>query len=327
MTMIKKSAWRRMALLSLTLAALAPAALAQSYPARAIRMIVPYAVGGPTDVLARVIAQKLGEGLGQTVFVENRPGAGAIAGTDAVAKAAPDGYTIGFAAIGPLAVAPSLFAKIPYDPLKDFEPLMLVARSYSMLAVHPSVPANTLQELVSLIRANPDKYSYASGGLGTTQHLSGELFASVAGLKMLHVPYKGEGAAQVDLLGGQVNMMFTSPIVAMNNIRQGKLRGIAVTSPRRLPIAPEIPAIAEAFPGFDVQAWFAMIAPAGTPAPIVRRLNEGMQAILNSPEVLARLEGLSAIPAGGPPSELMTLMRSEIPKWRDVIRSANIKPE
>lgn len=325
--MIEISWRRRFACAILALTAFAPAAFAQNYPTKPIRMIVPYPSGGPTDVLARVMAQKLGDVLGQNVIVENKPGAGAITGTDAVAKAAPDGYTIGFATIGPLAVAPSLFPNVPYDPLKDFEPLMLVARSYSMLAAHPSLPAANLQELVALVKANPGKYSYASGGLGTTQHLSGELFNSVAGLKMLHVPYKGEGAAQVDLLGGQVHMMFTSPIVAMNNVKQGKLRGIAVTSPKRLPQMPEVPAIAEQFPGFDVQAWFAMVAPAGTPAPIVKRLNEGMQTLLNNADVLAKIDALGAMPAGGPPSDLTALMRTEIPKWRDVIRTANIKPQ
>jgi len=316
---------RRLTVAALAVAAFAPAAFAQGYPDRPVRMIVPYPVGGPTDVLARVMAQKLGDVIGQSVIVENKPGAGAITGTDAVAKAAPDGYTIGFATIGPLAVAPSLFPNVPYDPLKDFAPLMLVARSYSMLATHPSVPAKDLKELLALIKANPGKYSYASGGLGTTQHLSGELFTSIAGLKMLHVPYKGEGAAQIDLLGGHVDMMFTSPIVAMNNVRQGKLNSIAVTSPKRLPQLPDVPAIAEVYPGFDVQAWFAMISPAGTPEPIVKRLNEAMQSVLKNPEVLAKIEALSAIPAGGPPSDLTALMRSEIPKWRDVIRSANIK--
>lgn len=325
--MIKTSWTRRLACFALAAAAFAPAAFAQTYPTKPVRMIVPYPAGGPTDVLARVMAQKLGDVLGQNVLVENRPGAGAIVGTDAVAKAAPDGYTIGFATIGPLAVAPSLFPNVPYDPLKDFAPLMLVARSYSMLALHPSVPANNLPELVALLKTNPDKYAYASGGLATTQHLSGELFTSVAGVKVLHVPYKGEGAAQTDLLGGQVHMMFTSPIVAMNNVKQGKLRAIAVTSPKRLPQMPEVPAVAEVFPGFDVQAWFAMIAPAGTPEPIVRRLNEAMQGLLNNPEVLSKIDVLGAIPAGGPPSELTALMRTEIPKWRDVIRTANIKPQ
>jgi len=325
--MTKTSFGRRLAIATLAVAAFAPAAFAQNYPVKPIRMIVPYPAGGPTDVLARVMAQKLGDVLGENVIVENKPGAGAITGTDAVAKAAPDGYTIGFATIGPLAVAPSLFPNVPYDPLKDFAPLMLVARSYSMLAAHPSLPANNLQELVALVKANPGKYTYASGGLGTTQHLSGELFTSMAGLKMLHVPYKGEGAAQADLLGGQVHMMFTSPIVAMNNVKQGKLRGIAVTSPKRLPQLPEIPAIAEQFPGFDVQAWFAMVAPAGTPEPIVKRLNDGMQTLLKNPEVLAKIDALGAMPAGGPPSELTALMRTEIPKWRDVIRTANIKPQ
>lgn len=322
-----KSALRTIACLALAVTALAPAAQAQTYPSKPIRMIVPYPAGGPTDVLARLIGQKLGESVGQNVIVENKPGAGAITGTDAVAKAAPDGYTIGFSTIGPLAVNPTLFPNVPYDPLKDFAPLMLVARSYSMLATHPSVPAQNLRELVALIKASPGKYSYASGGIGTTQHLSGELFTSVAGLKMLHVPYKGEGAAQVDLLGGQVHMMFTSPIVAMQNVRMGKLHGIAVTAPQRLPQLPDVPAIAEVFPGFDVQAWFAMIAPSSTPEPIVKRLNDSLQAVLKTPEVVRKIDDLGATPAGGPPSELTAMIRSELPKWREVIRSANIRLE
>jgi tripartite-type tricarboxylate transporter receptor subunit TctC len=297
--MATNSIGRRLACGAVALATLAPfgAVQAQAYPNRPVRMVVPYPVGGPTDILARLLAQKLGDLVGQTVIVDNRPGAGAIAGTDLVAKALPDGYTIGFATIGPLAVNPNLFANVPYDPLKDFAPLVLVARSYSLLVTHPSVPAANLRELVALIKASPDKYTYASGGIGTTQHLSGELFNSVAGLKMLHVPYKGEGAAQIDLLAGQVHMMFTSPIVALNNVKQGKLRAIAVTSPQRLPQVPDVPAIAEQFPGFDVQAWFAMIAPAGT------------------------------VPAGGPPADLTALMRTELVKWREVIRRGNIKPE
>ncbi|MES2631629.1 MAG: tripartite tricarboxylate transporter substrate binding protein [Pseudomonadota bacterium] len=325
--MVRRFAVRMLAAVVASATVFAGSAFAQAWPNKPVRMIVPYPAGGPTDVLARVLGQKLGDALGQNVIVENRPGAGAITGTDAVAKAAPDGYTIGFATIGPLAVNPSLFPNVPYDPLKDFAPLILVARSYSMLATHPSVPAKDLKELVALIKANPGKYTYASGGIGTTQHLSGELFNEVGGLKMLHVPYKGEGAAQTDLLGGQVHMMFTSPIVAMNNVRQGKLNGMGVTSPKRLSQMPDVPAIAEVFPGFDVQAWFAMIAPAGTPEPIVRRLNETMQAVLRAPDVVKRIEDLSAMPAGGTPADLTALMRSEIPKWRAVIKSANIKVE
>jgi len=319
---------KTIAALLLAATSLAPAAFAQgTYPNKPIRMIVPYAAGGPTDVLARVMAQKLGDSLGQNVIVENKPGASGIPGTDAIAKAAPDGYTIGLSTIGPLAVNPSLFPNIPYDTLKDFAPLMLLARSYSMLAVHPSVPANNLRELVALAKANPGKYSYATGGVGTTQHLSGELLSNVAGIKMLHVPYKGEGAAQTDLLGGQVHMMFTSTIVANTHVKAGKLRAIAVASAQRLPSVPDVPTIAETYPGFEVTAWFAMMAPAGTPEPIVKRLNDGLQAVLKSPEVVKKLEDLGAVPAGGPPSDLTALFRSELPKWRDVIRSANIKPE
>lgn len=319
---------KTIAALLLAACSLAPTVFAQgAYPNKPIRMIVPYAAGGPTDVLARVMAQKLGDTLGQNVIVENKPGASGIPGTDAIAKATPDGYTIGLSTIGPLAVNPSLLPNVPYDTLKDFAPVMLLARSYSMLAVHPSVPANNMRELVALVKANPGKYSYATGGVGTTQHLSGELLSNVAGIKMLHVPYKGEGAAQTDLLGGQVHMMFTSTIVANTHVKAGKLRAIGVASAQRLPSMPDVPAIAETYPGFEVTAWFAMVAPAGTPEPIVKRLNEGLQAVLKTPEVVKKLEDLGALPAGGPPSDLTALFRTELPKWRDVIRSANIKPE
>ena len=323
--MIKKA----MAALLLAATTVAPTAFAQDpYPNKPIRMIVPYAAGGPTDVLARVVAQKLGEVLGQSVIVDNRPGASGIPGTDAIAKATPNGYTIGLSTIGPLAVNPSLFPNIPYDTLKDFAPLMVLARSYSLLAVNPSVPANNLGELVALLKANPGKYSYASGGVGTTQHLSGELFSNVAGVKMLHVPYKGEGAAQTDLLGGQVHMMFTSTIIGYNQVKAGKLRAMGVTSAHRLPSMPEVPTIAESgFPGFEVTAWYGMVAPAGTPEPIIKRLNEGLQAVLKQPEVVKKIEEFGAVPAGGPPSDLTALLRSELPKWREVVTKSNIKPE
>ena len=317
-----------MAALLLATTALAPAAFAQgAYPSKPIRMIVPYAAGGPTDVLARVMAQKLGESLGHNVIVDNKPGASGIPGTDAIAKAAPDGYTIGLSTIGPLAVNPSLFPNIPYDTLKDFAPVMVLARSYSLLAVHPSVPAHNMKELVALLKAHPGKYTYASGGVGTTQHLSGELLDNVAGMKMLHVPYKGEGAAQTDLLGGQVHMMFTSTLIGYNNVKAGKLRAIAVTSGQRLASMPEVPTIAETFPGFEVTAWYGMVAPAGTPEPIVRKLNDSLQAVLKNPEVIKKLEDLGATPGGGPPSDLTALFRTELPKWREVIRKADIKPE
>jgi tripartite-type tricarboxylate transporter receptor subunit TctC len=224
-------------------------------------------------------------------------------------------------------VNPSLFPNIPYDTLKDFAPIMVLARSYSLLAVHPSVPATNMKELVALLKANPGKYTYATGGVGTTQHLSGELLSSVAGVKMLHVPYKGEGAAQTDLLGGQVDMMFTSTLIGYANVKAGKLRAIAVASAQRLPSMPEVPTIAETFPGFEVTAWYGMVAPAGTPEPIIRKLNDGLQAVLKNPDMVKKLEELGAAPAGGPPSDLTALFRSELPKWREVIRAGNIKPE
>lgn len=319
---------RAVAALLLAVTCVAPALAQEVFPNRPVRMIVPYSAGGPTDVLARVVAQKLGESLGQTVVVDNKPGASGIPGTDAIAKARPDGYTIGLSTIGPLAVNPSLMSNIPYDTLRDFAPLMLLARSYSLLALHPSVPAQNLRELVALLKANPDKYSYATGGVGTTQHLSGELFSNLAGVKMLHVPYKGEGAAQNDLLGGQVNMMFTSTIIGYNHVKAGKLRAMGVTSAQRLPSMPEIPTIAESgYSGFEVTAWFGMVAPAGTPEPIIRRLNKDLEAALKNPDVVKKMEELGAVPAGGPPSDLTALLRSELPQWRDVIRKANIKLE
>ena len=317
-----------MTALLLATSSFAPAAFAQgAYPNKPIRMIVPYAAGGPTDVLARVMAQKLGDSLGHNVIVDNKPGANGIPGTDAIAKAPPDGYTIGLSTIGPLAVNPSLFPNIPYDTLKDFAPVVLLARSYTLLAVHPSVPANNMKELIALLKANPGKYTYATGGVGTTQHLSGELLSNVAGIKMLHVPYKGEGAAQTDLLGGQVHMMFTSTLIGYNNVKAGKLRAIAVTSGQRLASMPEVPTIAETFPGFEVTAWYGMVAPAGTPEPVVRKLNDSLQAVLKNPEVIKKLEDLGATAGGGPPSDLTALLRTELPKWREVIRKADIKPE
>jgi tripartite-type tricarboxylate transporter receptor subunit TctC len=321
---------RRIMLAAMALAALAcaPTAFAQAYPAKPIRMIVPYAAGGPTDVLARVMAQKLGEAVGQPVYVDNKGGGNGIPGTDAIARATPDGYTIGLSTIGPLAVNPSLFQNVPYDPLKDFAPVMVLARSYSLLATYPGVPAHDLRELVALVKSHPGKYTFASGGVGTTQHLSGELFSNVAGVKMLHVPYKGEGAAQTDLLSGRVDMMFTSTIVGYQNVKAGKLRAMAVTSAHRLASMPEVPTIAEmGYPGFEVTAWYAMVAPAGTPEAVVKRLNDALQGVLKDPDVVKRLETLGAVPAGGPPADLTALLRTELPKWRDVIRRADIKPE
>lgn len=319
----------RKLLASISLCVFALGAAAQdNYPNKPIRLIVPYAAGGPTDVLARLMGLRLGELVGQSVIIDNKPGASGVSGTDAIAKAAPDGYTIGLSTIGPLAVNPSLIANVPYDPLRDFTPLILLARSYSVLTVHPSIPANNFAELLALMKANPGKYSYATGGIGTTQHLSGELLGHVAGVKVLHVPYKGEGAAQADLLGGQVSMMYQSSIIALQHVRAGKLRAVAVTSPQRLPSFPDTPTIAESgFPGFEVTAWFGMVGPANMPAPVQRRLNDAFQAVLKQPDVVAKLADLGALPAGGPPADLTAMIRVELPKWRDVIKRANIKAE
>ena len=323
---------RRRAALSLaaTLAILAPhaAAAADAYPAKPVRFVVAFPPGGGTDIIARSIAQKLTERIAQQVVVDNRPGAGGNIGTDIVAKSAPDGYTMLMGSAGPLAINASLFGKMPFDPIKDLAPVTLAASTPNVLVVHPSLRAATVKELIALAKARPGEINFASSGHGTPAHLAGELFNSMAGVKMVHVPYKGAAPALADLLGGQVQLMFSTMPPALPHVKDGKLRALAVTSAKRSPAAPDLPTLDEiALPGFEANTWHGVVVPAGTPATIVARLNREIVAILHLPEVVERLSGQGAEPVGSTPEEFAAYIRSETLKWAKVVRDSGAKAE
>lgn len=301
---------------------------AQSYPAKQLRFVVPFAAGGPTDLLARTLAQKLSAQLGRPVIADNRPGAGGNLGADIVAKADPDGYTILMGTNGPLAVNVSLYANLPYDPLRDFAPITQVAFVPNVLVVHPSLPAGSVRELIDLLKANPDKYSFASGGNGTTQHLGGEMFKVLAGVKMQHIPYKGGGPALNDVLGGQVPIMFESIATGMTHVRAGKLRALGVTSAQRNPSAPELPTVAEAgVPGFEITAWYGIVAPAGTPPDIVRRLNAELVLAIRSPEIAQRIAALGGAPIANTAEEFQAFLRTDVARWAKVVRESGARAD
>ncbi len=321
---------RRAALsLAATLAISTPhAAAADAYPAKPIRFVVAFPPGGGTDIIARSIAQKLAERIAQQVVVDNRPGAGGNIGTDIVAKSAPDGYTMLMGSAGPLAINASLFAKMPFDPVRDLAPVTLAASTPNVLVLHPSLKAATVKELIALARARPGEINFASSGHGTPAHLAGELFNSMAGVKMVHVPYKGAAPALADLLGGQVQLMFSTMPPALPHVKDGKLRALAVTSAKRSPAAPELPTVDEiALPGFEANTWHGVVVPAGTPETIVARLNREIVAILHLPEVAERLSGQGAEPVGSTPEEFAAYIRSETVKWAKVVRESGAKAE
>jgi len=301
---------------------------ADSYPAKPIRFVVAFPPGGGTDIIARSIAQKLAERLAQHVVVDNRPGAGGNIGTDIVAKSAPDGYTILMGSAGPLAINASLFAKMSFDPIKDLAPVTLAASTPNVLVVHPSLPARTVKELIALARSRPGEINFASSGHGTPAHLAGELFDSMTGVKLVHVPYKGAAPALADLLGGQVQLMFSTMPPALPHVKDGKLRALAVTSRKRSPAAPELPTIDEAaLPGFEAITWHGVVAPAGTPAAIIARLNREIVAILHLPEVVERLSGQGTEALGSTPEEFASYIKSESVKWAKVVRESGAKAE
>jgi len=295
---------------------------AETYPSKPIRVIVPFSAGGPTDSMARDLALRMSTALGQPVVVENRAGAGGNIGAELAAKSAGDGYTLLFATNGPLAGNPSLYKNLGYDPIKSFAPITNYALIGNILAVHPSFPAHSLPELMKLLKANPGKYSYASGGSGTTQHLAGELLKVMGSVQMAHVPYKGEGPAVVDTLGNQVPMVFCSFQSCLPHIQSGKLVALAVTSPKRNPALPEVPAIAETLPGFDLRAWYGLVAPATTPGPIIRRLNEVAVKIISSPETTAKIRSYGGEPRPSSPEEYGRFIRSEVEKWANLIKAS-----
>jgi tripartite-type tricarboxylate transporter receptor subunit TctC len=322
---------RRAALsLAATLAILTPhaAAAADAYPAKPIRFVVAFPPGGGTDIIARSIAQKLSERLEQQVVVDNRPGAGGNIGTDIVAKSAPDGYTMLMGSAGPLAINASLFAKMPFDPVRDLAPVTLAASTPNVLVVHPSLKAATVNELIALAKARPGEINFASSGHGTPAHLAGELFNSMAGVKLVHVPYKGAAPALADLLGGQVQLMFSTMPPALPHVRDGKLRALAVTSLKRSRATPELPTVDEAaLPGFEANTWHGVVVPAGTPAAVVVRLNREIVAILHMPEVVERLSGQGAEALGSTPEEFAAYIKSETLKWAKAVRDSGAKAE
>ena len=310
------------------LAAGAPAAAqTASYPNKPIKIVVPFAVGGIADTFSRAIGAKLTDTWGQPVVVENKGGAGGNIGADLVAKSPPDGYTLVMGNIGTHAVNQSLFKSMPFDTMRDFVPIAHVLDAEGLLVVHPSVPVKTVPELIALAKSQPGKLTYASGGLGTTSHLAGELFKSVAKVDMVHVPYKGNSPAITDLVGGQTQMIFATMPTVLPMVKAGRLRALAVIGPQRAPALPDVPTVAESLPGFEVSNWIGLFAPAGTPPEIVARLNAEVQKIMASPEIEKRLEteGAKFIPTT--PQTFAAFQKSEADKWARAIREANIKVE
>ena len=308
------------------LAALVAPAAAQDFPTRPITLVIPFAAGGSTDLVGRLVAQKMSEGLGQQVIVENRGGAGGNLGAAHVAKAEPDGYTILMATVATHALNPAVYTKMPYDAEKDFAPISLLVTVPNVLTVHPSVPANTVQELIDLIKKDPDKYSYASSGNGTPLHLSGELFKTMAGVpELVHVPYKGSGPALIDVIAGQVPMQFDNLPSSTEHIKSGKLKGLAVTSPERAPAFPDMPTMGETLPGYETYTWNALFAPAGTPPEAIKRLNEEANKAIADPAVKAKLAEFSATVVGSTPEELGAHVKSELAKWAPIVKASGAK--
>ena len=314
-------------LLLVLLGIAAPDVLAQSYPARAIRLVVPSSPGGGSDIVGRILAQKLSEQMGQQVVVDNRAGAGTVIGNDAVAKSAPDGYTL-LLGLSTLAINPSMFAKLPYDALRDFAPISQAVSSPNILTVHPSVPAKTVKEFIALAKAKPGSITFGSAGQGTSPHLSGELLKVLARIDIVHVPFKGSGQSVISLLAGEIGANFASLPTAMSYIKAGRLRGLGVTTLKRAQALPDVPSIAEAgVPGYEATQWFGLLAPAGTPRPIVDRLYQESARALRSADVKERMmaEGLEVV--GGTPEEFASYIKSETDKWTQVIKAAGIKPQ
>ncbi|HEY6821709.1 MAG TPA: tripartite tricarboxylate transporter substrate binding protein [Burkholderiales bacterium] len=306
----------------------AAAAHAQApYPNKPIRLIAPFPPGAVVDTLCRTIAVPMGELLGQPVVVENRTGAGGNIGMDLVAKAPADGYTVGMGGIGTHGINPSVYARMPFDPVRDFVPITFVASNINVLVVNPSVPARDVAELVSYAKANPGKLAFGSAGIGTSQHLAGELFKQVAGIDMAHVPYKGAGPAVSDLIAGQIPLMFADISAALGHIRSGRLRALGVTTRERTPLLDVPTLIEQGVADFDVNAWFGLLAPAGTPPEIIAKLNGAGVKALGAPATRERLQSLGLNPAPGTPEEFARFIRAELDRWSKVARAVNIRAE
>ena len=314
--------------LGVFVAFISPQVAAQAYPSKPVKMVVGFPPGGGTDILARIVAQKLGETWGQSVVVENRPGASATIAASAVAQAAPDGYTLSMGQLTPNAIAPALFAKLPYDATRDFVPIILVGTSPNVLVVNPSVPAKDVAELAALARSKPGRLTYASSGAGSLQHIAAEMFKSVAGVDIVHVPFKGSGQAVIDLISGQVDMNFDSIPAVIQHVKSGKLRAIAVTAAKRASAFPGIPAIAESgYPDYDLTTWWGLFAPAGTPPEIVAKIHRDTLSALQNAEVKERFAALSVDPGGGTSREFANYVRDEIAKYDALVKRLNIRTE
>jgi tripartite-type tricarboxylate transporter receptor subunit TctC len=314
--------------LATLLASAATAALAQSFPEKPIRFVVGFTPGGPSDILARALGQKLAERWSQKVVIENRPGAGGNVAAEAVARSGPDGYTWLLGNNSILATNQTLYRSLPYDPIKDFAPVSLVAVQPNILVVNPQVPANSVAELIALAKKNPGKLNYASSGAGAAAHLAGELFKTMAGVDLVHVPYKGAQPALTDVIAGQVQVMFATSASVIPFIKAGKLRGLAVTSARRSPSVPDLPTVSEAgVAGFEAITWHGVVVPAATPAPLVERLNRDIVSVLGQPDLRERLAALGAEVLAGTPREFADYIAAEIPKWSKVVRDSGARIE
>jgi tripartite-type tricarboxylate transporter receptor subunit TctC len=304
------------------------AAQAQSYPNRPVKIIVPTPPGGPVDVMARLVANQIAPLIGQTVFIDNRGGAANTLGSAEAARAAPDGYTLLYSSSSGLVIAPMLQKNAGYDALKSYDPIALVAATANILVVHPSVPAHSVQELVAYAKANPGKINFSSGGVGTLPHLIGEYFKSRAGIDVVHVPYRGGGPSIQDVVAGNIQFTFEGISVLLPLIREGLLRGLAVTSPARSPLLPDLPTMIEAgFPDFQATAWTGLLAPHGTPAEILGKLNSAVNTALRTPEMKASLDKLAGNALGGPPQELTKIIEADLGKWGPIVKALNLSTD
>lgn len=328
---LRAPVWTRLVASALFALVAVPASAQQApapWPATPIRYIVPFAPGGTTDILARVVGEKLSTALGQQVVVDNRAGQGGSLGSAELARAAPDGYTIGGGTISSHGINASLYDKLPYDPVTSFAPITLYATQPNVLLVHPSVPAKDVREFIQLLKANPDKYSFGSAGAGTSQHISGEMFKTMAGVKMQHIPYRGSGQMLPELLGGTLPVAFDNVASAIPHIKAGKLRALAVTTATRSAVVPDVPTLAESgLAGYELSSWQAVFAPAGTPKPIVDRLYSEISKILQMPDVQKRLSDLGLDLSGMPPQQLEALVKADVPRLGKIVKDSGAKAD
>jgi len=318
----------RALLLIAAMFAAVPSVVAQPYPSRPVRVIVAFTAGGTTDILARGIGTQLAEKLGQPFVVENRPGAGGNLGTELAVKAAPDGYTLIVNSVGPIAVNPTLYRKLGYNPLTDLVPIVQIAEVPNVLVVHPSLPVKSVEEFVAYAKANPGKLNYASNGNGSSAQLAAVLYESMAGVRMMHVPYKGVAAALVDVMSGEVQLMFGTLVAIIPHIKAGRLRALAVTGRQRSPLLPDVPTLAESgLPGYEAGSWYGILAPAGTPGAIVARLNAEINNAIHQPEVRERLAAEGAEVLGGTPGDFASHIKAELSRMKKLVRDGGLKVE